>query len=181
MLRFEIYVSGIIHAGLFAQALTYIICPARILACSQGWLSHAILDVFQKEPLSSSSPLWGHPKITITPHIAGITQEVRCSYTKNEMSSYWRNFHHWPHRKLSSWQFHVQSIRWNDINSVLLLVKVIYAIDTACVDMPFIDQGTARHTPRILPSSRNAIPVKVILDISGSPTESQWGSRKYPG
>ena len=27
----------------------------------------------------------------------------------------------------------------------------------------------------------NNIPVKITLDISGSPIESQWGSQKYPG
>jgi len=33
----------------------------------------ASLDVFNKEPLNTSSKLWSHPNVTITPHIASIT------------------------------------------------------------------------------------------------------------
>jgi len=33
-------------------------------------LSGCVLDVFAKEPLASSSPLWKHPRILITPHIS---------------------------------------------------------------------------------------------------------------
>ncbi|XP_070546764.1 glyoxylate/hydroxypyruvate reductase A-like [Ptychodera flava] len=42
-------------------------------ALSQGWLSAAILDVFEKEPLSEDSPLWKHPQVTITPHVAALS------------------------------------------------------------------------------------------------------------
>jgi glyoxylate/hydroxypyruvate reductase A len=34
-------------------------------------LNGASLDVFQQEPLEKNSALWAHPKIRITPHIAG--------------------------------------------------------------------------------------------------------------
>ena len=44
-----------------------------INAINKGVLSGAFLDVFEKEPLPNSSPLWNHKKIKITPHIASIT------------------------------------------------------------------------------------------------------------
>ena len=33
-----------------------------------------------------------------------------CSITETEMSSFWRNLHHWLHRKLSKWQLSVQPV-----------------------------------------------------------------------
>ena len=38
------------------------------------------------------------------------TCNVAIAYTETEMSSFWRNFHHWLHRKLSKWQLSVQSV-----------------------------------------------------------------------
>lgn len=45
-------------------------------ALNEGWLSHAILDVFEKEPLPVDSELWTDPRVTITPHIAGY--DINC-------------------------------------------------------------------------------------------------------
>ncbi len=42
-------------------------------ALDSGHLSGATLDVFDTEPLPEGHPFWGHPKITVTPHIAGVT------------------------------------------------------------------------------------------------------------
>jgi glyoxylate/hydroxypyruvate reductase A len=44
-----------------------------IAAIDSGHLSGAALDVFQTEPLPTASPLWAHPKITVTPHVAAIS------------------------------------------------------------------------------------------------------------
>lgn len=40
-------------------------------ALDNGVLAGVTLDVFPQEPLPASSPLWTHPRVTITPHNAG--------------------------------------------------------------------------------------------------------------
>jgi len=42
-----------------------------VTALDEGTLAGATLDVFPQEPLPARSPLWSHPKVTITPHNAG--------------------------------------------------------------------------------------------------------------
>jgi glyoxylate/hydroxypyruvate reductase len=44
-----------------------------IYALDANLIEHAVLDVFTKEPLPASHPFWGRKKITITPHIASVT------------------------------------------------------------------------------------------------------------
>ena len=41
-----------------------------VAAIDDGHLSGAALDVFETEPLPADSPLWRHPKILCTPHVA---------------------------------------------------------------------------------------------------------------
>jgi glyoxylate/hydroxypyruvate reductase len=47
---------------------------ALIEALDSGRLAAAMLDVTDPEPLPEDDPLWSHPKVTITPHIASVTQ-----------------------------------------------------------------------------------------------------------
>lgn len=47
-----------------------------IAALQSGHLSHAVLDVTRQEPLPAGDPLWRAPNITITPHVASITNAM---------------------------------------------------------------------------------------------------------
>lgn len=42
-------------------------------ALDSGQLSHAVLDVFQREPLDPAHALWTHPRVTVLPHAAALT------------------------------------------------------------------------------------------------------------
>jgi glyoxylate/hydroxypyruvate reductase A len=42
-------------------------------ALATGSVGEAVLDVFDREPLPAESPLWTHPKVTITPHVSTTT------------------------------------------------------------------------------------------------------------
>jgi glyoxylate/hydroxypyruvate reductase len=77
--------AGILNAKTFAALPknAFVINVARgghliekdlIAALEAGHLSGAALDVFETEPLPDNSPLWRHPKVTVTPHIAAISQ-----------------------------------------------------------------------------------------------------------
>ena len=45
-----------------------------VAALDTGPLAAAVLDVTSPEPPAEDSPLWTHPKVTLTPHISGMTQ-----------------------------------------------------------------------------------------------------------
>jgi len=44
--------------------------PELLAALNEGQLGGAMLDVFHSEPLPVEHPLWHHPRVVITPHVA---------------------------------------------------------------------------------------------------------------
>jgi glyoxylate/hydroxypyruvate reductase A len=44
-----------------------------LAALDAGHLQHAVLDVFHTEPLPASHPFWTHPRVTVWPHVAALT------------------------------------------------------------------------------------------------------------
>ena len=60
-----------------------------ITSLDAGELGAASLDVFETEPLPVNSPLWTHPKVTVTPHNAADSEpEALCKYILNQIKTF---------------------------------------------------------------------------------------------
>ncbi|BDR12149.1 D-2-hydroxyacid dehydrogenase [Vibrio sp. STUT-A11] len=62
-----------------------------LLAIKNHWIEHAILDVFEQEPLPKEHPFWRLPQITLTPHIAALSfpEQVVEIFAENYLN--WRD------------------------------------------------------------------------------------------
>jgi glyoxylate/hydroxypyruvate reductase A len=96
---------GTLNRGLFAKLARdgrlggpVLINPGRgglqveadILDClDDGTLKSATLDVFETEPLPPDSRLWTHPKVTVTPHNAAVSQpDATARYIADQIRRY---------------------------------------------------------------------------------------------
>ena len=62
------------HAGVVNLGRGAHVVDADLLAAlDSGHLRHAVLDVFQTEPLPAGHPYWQHPCVTLLPHAAAAT------------------------------------------------------------------------------------------------------------
>jgi len=69
----------------------HVVTEDLIAALDSGHLDGAVLDVFDPEPLPVESPLWGHPKIIVSPHIASLaSRRARVHYVAEVIAAFER-------------------------------------------------------------------------------------------
>lgn len=51
----------------------HVVDAELLAALDGGQLRHAVLDVFHDEPLPAEHPYWRHPRVTVLPHVAALT------------------------------------------------------------------------------------------------------------
>jgi glyoxylate/hydroxypyruvate reductase A len=63
-------------------------CDALLAALDERRLSGAVLDVFANEPLPASHPVWSHPKVIVTPHVASfVSKRARARQAANAITA----------------------------------------------------------------------------------------------
>ncbi|KXG85261.1 2-hydroxyacid dehydrogenase [Agrobacterium bohemicum] len=67
-----------------------IVSEDLLAALDAGHLSHAVLDVFEQEPLDARSPFWSHQRVTVLPHISAPTNRQTSAAIVAENISAWR-------------------------------------------------------------------------------------------
>ena len=62
--------AGLVNAGRGG----HLVQDDLLAALASGQIGAAVLDVAEPEPLPTAHPLWSHPQVLLTPHIASMTQ-----------------------------------------------------------------------------------------------------------
>ena len=81
----------------------HLVVPDLLAALANGQVAAATLDAFETEPLPPENPLWQHPQVTITPHIASITRFDRVAANVMQQIQ--------AHQAGQSWQYVVDRQR----------------------------------------------------------------------
>jgi glyoxylate/hydroxypyruvate reductase A len=61
--------AGVVNLGRGA----HLVEADLLAALADGHVGRAVLDVFAEEPLPADHPFWRHPRVTVLPHVAALT------------------------------------------------------------------------------------------------------------
>jgi len=79
--------AGVVNVGRGA----HLVVPDLLAALDSGHLGGAVLDVFDAEPLAPGDPLWRHPKVIVTPHLASsASRRARARYVAAVIAAFER-------------------------------------------------------------------------------------------
>jgi glyoxylate/hydroxypyruvate reductase A len=67
-----------------------IVADDLLAALDAGHIDHAVLDVFEQEPLDGSSRFWSHPRVTVLPHISAPTKPETSAAIVAKNYNHWR-------------------------------------------------------------------------------------------
>lgn len=85
--------SMLVNVGRGAHLVT----SAVVSALDRGHLDCAVLDVFDEEPLPRDNPIWSHPRIFVTPHIASTVSVTTIAQQTSDNIRCWMRGEVLPH------------------------------------------------------------------------------------